>query len=74
MPALKNGSQQTQRHLSLKTVINELDLLNKAVIILWNIWKKRFVIAFKQINRKKLVLVMPRSIIILILREKTQNH
>ena len=74
MPALKNGSQQTQRHLSLKTVINELDLLNKAVIILWNIWKKRFVIAFKQINRKKLILVMPRSIIILILREKTQNH
>ena len=71
MPALKNGSQQTQRHLSLKTVINELDLLNKAVIILWNIWKKRFVIAFKQINRKKLILVMPRSIIILILREKT---
>ena len=74
MPALKNGSQQTQRRLSLKTVINELDLLNKAVIILWNIWKKRFVIAFKQINRKKLILVMPRSIIILILREKTQNH
>ena len=74
MPALKNGSQQTQRHLSLKTVINGLDLLNKAVIILWNIWKKRFVIAFKQINRKKLILVMPRSIIILILREKTQNH
>ena len=71
MPALKNGSQQTQRHFSLKTVINELDLLNKAVIILWNIWKKRFVIAFKQINRKKLILVMPRSIIILILREKT---
>ena len=36
--------------------------------------KKRLFVASKQINRKKLILVMPWNIIILILREKTQNH
>ena len=36
--------------------------------------KKRTFIASKQINRKNLILVMTWNIIILILREKTQNH
>ena len=30
--------------LSLKTIINELDLLKKGVIIQWNTWFKRFVV------------------------------
>ena len=37
--------------LSMKAIINELDLLKKAVIQ-WKVWKKRFVIACNQINKK----------------------
>ena len=36
--------------------------------------KKKTFIASKQINRKNLILVMTWNIIILILREETQNH
>ena len=38
--------------LSLKTIINELDFLMETVIIQWNTWKKGFIVACKQINRK----------------------
>ena len=38
--------------LSFEIIINELDFLSKTVIIQWNAWRKRFVVACKQINRK----------------------
>ena len=56
-------------------LINELDFLKKAIIIQWNVWKKRHVTACNQISRKKeLILVMLKNTIIPIWREKkTQN-
>ena len=31
--------------LSLKTILNELDFLKKAVVIQWNAWKKDIIVA-----------------------------
>ena len=54
--------------LSLRTIINELDLLKKEVIIQWNAWKgkERSIAACKQINRKKYL--------ILVILKNTINH
>ena len=38
--------------LSLKTILNELDVASKTVIIQWNAWKKGFAIVREQINKK----------------------
>ena len=49
----KDISQWNQSVLSLETIANELDFLRETIIIQWNVWKKYFVVASKQINRKK---------------------
>ena len=38
--------------LSLKTILNELDVASKTGIIQWNAWKKGFAIVREQINKK----------------------
>ena len=38
--------------LSLKTIIKELDIRRKTVTIQWDAWKKKFIVALKQINWK----------------------
>ena len=61
--------------LSLKTIMNELDLLKRKVIIQWKVWKKRLAVVCNQINRKKyLIPVMLKNIIIHLYERKTQNH
>ena len=37
----KRWQSMNTETLSLKTIINELDLLKKAVIVQWNIWKRK---------------------------------
>ena len=51
--AIKKCQLMKSETLSLKTVINELDFLKKTVVIIqWNVWKKIFIAASKQINKK----------------------
>ena len=38
--------------LSLKTIINELDLLKKKVIIQWNVWKKDLLLLANKLIEK----------------------
>ena len=51
--AIKKWQSINLETLSLKTILNELDLLKKEVIIQWKVWNIDFaVVACKQVNRK----------------------
>lgn len=57
----------------LKTLIGELDLIIKTIIIDWNVWKKkRFAIACNEIN-KKYDANSSKNTINLLWKAKTQN-
>ena len=38
----------------MKTILNGLDLLKNEVIIQWNVWKKKFVVACNHFNEEKI--------------------
>ena len=53
-PALQKWCQSMKSEtLSLKTIINELNFLRKAVAIQWNVWKKDLLLLATKLTEKR---------------------
>ena len=66
--AIKKCQSMKSENVSLKTIINELNFLKKAVIIQWNVWKEKIYCCLLTNNRTII------SVLSLIMLKNTFNH
>ena len=66
--AIKKCQSMKSENVSLKTIINELNFLKKAVIIQWNVWKEKIYCCLLTNNRTII------SVLSLIMLKYTFNH
>ena len=60
--------------LSLRNIMNELDLLKKTIIIQWNVRKKDWQLFATKLIEKTIILVIAKNNINLVYRKKIQTR